>query len=152
MTVIQHFRFFITFAAIDVDTAAVDVDAAIDTAAVDAVEVDADAAGVAVVDAVDVDAAIDTAAVDAVEVDAAAAGVAGVAVVDVDVTLSQRKLVFSLKMKLLCLLMQSPVGTVSDQCDQIGRFLKVLVNKWPCKSSPNIQQHFWAIVNNGIWV
>ena len=149
MTVIQHFRFFITFAAIDVDTAAVDVDAAIDTAAV---EVDADAAGVAVVDAVDVDAAIDTAAVDAVEVDAAAAGVAGVAVVDVDVTLSQRKLVFSLKMKLLCLLMQSPVGTVSDQCDQIGRFLKVLVNKWPCKSSPNIQQHFWAIVNNGIWV
>ena len=28
------------------------------------------------------------------------------------------------------------------QCDQIGRFLKVLGNKVPCKSSPNIEQHF----------
>ena len=35
------------------------------------------------------------------------------------------------------------------QCDQIGRFLKVLMNKVPCKCSPKIKQLFWAIVKNG---
>ena len=38
--------------------------------------------------------------------------------------------------------------TVSNQCDQIERFLKVLGKKVPCKSSPNIRQHFWANVKN----
>ena len=36
-----------------------------------------------------------------------------------------------------------------DQCERIGRFFKVLGNKVPCKSSPNIYQKFWAIVKNG---
>ena len=39
----------------------------------------------------------------------------------------------------LCLL-------VDLQRDQIGQFLKVLVSKAPCKSSPNILQQFCAIV------
>ena len=36
-----------------------------------------------------------------------------------------------------------------EQCDLIGRFLKVLGNKVPFKSSPNIWQQIWAIVKNG---
>ena len=35
------------------------------------------------------------------------------------------------------------------QCDQIGRFLKVLGNKVPCKSSPNTEQHFKPFVKYG---
>ena len=37
------------------------------------------------------------------------------------------------------------------QCDQIGRFLKVLGNKVPCKSSHNILQQFWAIVKMALF-
>ena len=34
------------------------------------------------------------------------------------------------------------------QCDQIGRFLKVLTNKFLHKRSPNILGLFWAINKN----
>ena len=37
---------------------------------------------------------------------------------------------------------------ICDQNDQIGRFFKVLGKKVPCKSCPNIQQRFWAMVKN----
>ena len=33
-----------------------------------------------------------------------------------------------------------------EQCDQNGRYFKVLGEKVACKSSPNIEQQFWAIV------
>ena len=38
------------------------------------------------------------------------------------------------------------------QCDQIGRFLKVLANKVPCKSRSNIYQHFGNCENGTFYV
>ena len=46
----------------------------------------------------------------------------------------------------------SPIPTItyslSLQCDQIGRFLKVLGNKFSFKSSPKVFCDFWALLKN----